>query len=372
MADPTDFWQVWYRSAPEKEQERDASAKACNGHLLTGRRVMSKANRAEFAALLACCQAVQDACVPWWQLARAVKRAGAVAPLITGPWEPTDRWEYEVAAALAQHLRHGAVEDWADRLKEWQAADPRLRFVSILEVDYPASLRLIFNPPPFLVLRGQISETDARGVAVVGTRHPTEGGTRRACLLGRELAQAGITVYSGLALGIDAAAHLGALEAGGRTIGVVGHGLLQPIYPKENRELAEQIASSAALVSQFRPDTAPSRYTFPTRNVVTSGLSQGTIVVEASQMSGARMQARLSAEHGKRVWLLESLVRDFPWARQFHERYRSSVRVIRDVSEVIEELRSEQEIAAAAQGELPPVPRVEEERRAAPNPSLFA
>jgi DNA processing protein len=245
--------------------------------------------------------------------------------------------------------------------------------VSILDADYPAGLRLIFNPPPFLVLRGQMSEVDARGVAVVGTRHPTEDGIRRARRLGRELAQDGITVFSGLALGIDAAAHLGALEADGRTIGVVGHGLLRPTYPRDNRELAEKIAASAALVSQFRPDTAPSRYTFPMRNAVMSGLSQGTVVVEASHTSGARMQARLAAEHGKRVWLLETLVRDFPWARQFQEKYATSTRVIRDVSAVIEELRSEQEIAVAAQGELPPVPAVEEARRPGPEPlRLFA
>jgi len=329
---------------------------------------MSDSSRLEFAALLACCQAVQDARVPWWQLARAVERAGAVAPLLSGPWEPQDRWETEVAAALAHHLRHGAAQEWGRQLEEWQSADPTLRFISILDSDYPPSLRLIFNPPPFLVLRGHLIESDACGVAVVGTRHPTEEGLRRARRLGRELAEAGITVYSGLALGIDTAAHLGALDVGGRTVAIVGHGLLRPTYPKENQQLAEQIAASAALVSQFRPDTPPSRYTFPMRNAVTSGLSQGTVVVEASHTSGARMQARLAVEHGKRVWLLGSLVRDFPWAREFNERHPDSTRVIADVSEVLEELRSEQEIAAAARGELPPVPPVEEARRPRPEP----
>lgn len=335
---------------------------------------MSEPERLELAALLACCQAVQDAHVPWWQLARAVERSGAVTPLLSGPWEPADRWEYEVAAALAQHLRHGAVDKWATQVESWLAADDRMRFLSILHHDYPASLRLIFNPPPFLVVRGQLEEIDARGVAVVGTRHPSDEGIRRALRLGRELAQAGITVYSGLALGIDAAAHRGAIEAGGRTVGVVGHGLLRPIYPKENRDLAEQVAASAALVSQFRPDTPPSRHTFPMRNAVTSGLSQGTVVVEASHTSGARMQARLAAEHGRRVWLLESLVADFPWARQFCERYAGSTRVISDVSDMLDELRSEQEIAAAvARGELPAVPDVEEARRSEPEPlRLFA
>ena len=334
---------------------------------------MSEGQLRDFAALLACCQAAQDARLPWWQVARAVERAGAVEPLISGPWEPADRWEYDVASALGSYLQRGAAERWGEALEEWREADPTLRYITILDAEYPASLRLIFNPPPFLVLRGELLDRDARGVAVVGTRQPTEEGIRRAQRLGRELGEAGITVYSGLALGIDAAAHRGALEAGGRTVGVIGHGHLRPIYPKENQALAEEIAAKAALVSQFRPDTPPSRYTFPMRNAVTSGLSQGTVVVEASRTSGARMQARLAAEHGKRVWLLDSLVQNFEWAQDFAEKYAKSTRVITDVSQVLEELRSEEEIAAAAQSELPPVPSVEEARRPEPEPlKLFA
>jgi DNA processing protein len=334
---------------------------------------MPETRETQLAELLACCQAAQDAGLPWWQVARAVERAGTITPLISGPWEPEDRWEYDVAAALGKHLRLGDVERWASKLEEWRAADASLRYVTILDPEYPASLRLIFNPPPFLVLRGELLERDARGVAVVGTRNPTEEGKRRGRRLGRELAEAGITVYSGLATGIDTAAHEGALAAGGRTVGVIGHGQLLPIYPKENQALAEEIAARAAVVSQFRPDTPPSRFTFPMRNAVTSGLSQGTVVVEASKTSGARMQARLAAEHGKRVWLLESLVDNFEWARDFRTKYAESTRVIGEVSEVIEELKSEQEIATAAQKDLPPVPRAEEARRPEPEPlTLFA
>jgi DNA processing protein len=295
-----------------------------------------------------------------------------VEPLLTGPWEPHDRWEYEVAAALALHFRRGAEETWFQRLLEWRTADPDLCFTTILDAEYPPSLRLIFNPPPFLVTRGTLRDVDARGVAVVGTRDPSSEGVQRARRLARELAEAGITVYSGLAKGIDTAAHLGALEAGGRTIAVVGHGLLRPIYPKENIELAARILEQGALVSQFRPDTPPSRYTFPMRNAVTSGLSQGTVVVEASRTSGARMQARLAAEHGKRVWLLSSLVENFDWAREFRDRYAASTRVIGDVSEVLEELRSEEEITASAEGSLPPVPEIEASRRPEPEPIQLA
>jgi DNA processing protein len=104
------------------------------------------------------------------------------------------------------------------------------------------------------------------------------------------------------------------------------------------------------------------------RNAVTSGLSQGTVVVEASRTSGARMQARLAAEHGKRVWLLSTLVENFEWARDFLEKYSASTRVIADVSEVLDELRTEDEIAVAAQSTLPPVPEVEAARRPEPTP----
>lgn len=335
---------------------------------------MADRARSELVALLACCQAMQDAGLPWWQLARAVERAGSVLPLLAGPWEPADRWEYEVAAALARHLRHGSLEVWGGKLSEWLEVNSQLRFITILDEAYPPSLRLIFNPPPFLTLRGDLAVADMRGVAVVGTRQPSPEGVRRARRLARELASAGITVFSGLAKGIDTAAHQGAIDAGGRTVGVVGHGLLRPVYPAENRGLAEAISSSGALVSQFRPDTPPSRSTFPMRNAVMSGLSQGTVVVEASHTSGARLQARLAAEHGKRVWLLESLVADFPWAREFHAKYSPSTRVISDVSEVLEEIRTEGEIAAAASRHyLPPVPSAEEARRPGAEPmQLFA
>ena len=170
----------------------------------------------------------------------------------------------------------------------------------------------------------------------------------------------GATVLSGLALGIDAAAHSGALEAGGRTVAVLGHGLLRPIYPAQNRLLAEEILdSSGALVSQFQPDAPPTRGTFPLRNVVMSGMVQGTVVVEASKTSGARMQARSAAEQGKRVWLLESLVERFEWADEFAVRYRDRTRVVKDVSDVLSELHD----AGGSPIELPPVADAEQRRR---------
>jgi DNA processing protein len=330
------------------------------------------ATKDDLVALLAATEAAQQARVPWWQVARAAARLGSATALLTEPWEPSDRWEQEVAAALAHDLRPDAQTHWSEELERWQASDERLRFMTILDQEYPASLRLVFNPPPFLTLRGELAAEDTRGVAVVGTRRPSEEGIRRAGRLSRELAEAGITVYSGLAAGIDSAAHAGALDGGGRTVAVLGHGLLRPIYPKVNAPLAETIANSAALVSQFRPDTPPTKGTFPMRNVVTSGLSQGTIVVEASGTSGSRMQARLAAEQGKQVWLLRSLVDEFDWAREFAERRPSEVRVVERTEDILDQVVDAQAIAEAAANGLPPVASAEEQRRGEPTEPQFA
>ena len=129
-----------------------------------------------------------------------------------------------------------------------------------------------------------------------------------------QLVQHKVTVVSGLARGIDTAAHESALATGGRTIAVIGTGITR-CYPPENGDLAERITHSGALVSQFWPTRQPGRDTFP-RNRVTSGISQGTVVIEASRTSGAKMQARLAREHGKRVWLIRSLVTHQEWARR--------------------------------------------------------
>lgn len=314
----------------------------------------------ELAAILAECEAAQHARIPWWQVARTIARVGSAEALVAEPWEPVDRWEYDVARALGTFLRPDGASHWTAMLDAWRLAAPDLRFVTILDDDYPVNLRRVFNPPPFLVWRGEDDGQDVRAVAVVGTRSPSNEGLARARKLGRGLATEGVTVLSGLAKGIDAAAHSGALEAGGRTVAVLGHGLGRPVYPPENRRLADEMLDArGALVSQFLPETPPTQGTFPLRNAVMSGLAQGTVVVEASKTSGARMQARFAAEQGKRVWLLESLVDQFEWAGEFAVRYRDRTRVVSDVSDVLDELHD----AGDARIELPPVADAEERRR---------
>jgi DNA processing protein len=319
-------------------------------HTMTDKRQRS------IAALLACCLAAQEARVPWWQLARTLKRLGSVHALVSDPWEPLDAWELGVARALAENLVPAQIVEYVALVEGWEH-HASMRFIDITEPDYPASLSLVFNAPPFITVRGDLLQGDALGVAVVGTRNPTREGSGRARRMAQKLAEAGITVISGLALGIDAAAHEAALAAGGRTLAVLGHGLALPVYPRSNRHLADAVALSGALVSQFLPTTPPTVKTFPMRNVVTSGIAQGTVVIEASHTSGARMQARLAVEHGKRVWLLDSLVERFDWARKFAA--RPGVRVVTSVEEVMEDLQDPAEITSAAGRGLPTVPDTE-------------
>jgi DNA processing protein len=156
------------------------------------------------------------------------------------------------------------------------------------------------------------------------------------------LTGAGVTVLSGLARGIDTAAHDATLAAGGRTIAVMGTGI-RTVYPAENRDLAERIAETGALVSQFWPDTPPTTYSFPRRNIVMSGMGQGTVVIEASATSGAKMQARYALEHGKQVFLLASLVRHHPWARKYLD--RGAIEVA-DAGEIVRRLQSPEAVQA--------------------------
>jgi DNA processing protein len=226
------------------------------------------------------------------------------------------------------------------------AAAVGARLVTVMDEGYPANLRLIPNLPPFLFYRGEFREEDALSVAVVGTRQASDAGIDRATRMSRLLAERGVTVISGLARGIDTAAHRAALAAGARTIAVFGTGITR-CYPAENRELAEEITASGALVSQFWPTRPPGKDTFPRRNVVTSGISQGTVVIEASRTSGAKMQARLAIEHGKKVFLVRPLVTTQPWASDYVNQ-RGAIEVA-DVDEVITRLAAPERVRQATE-----------------------
>jgi DNA processing protein len=263
-----------------------------------------------------CAIRIEHESVDWSVIARQAQDSAGLDDLRQGVITEKSAAAKRSLLILRKGLRDPAP--FADRVAAEldAAAAAGARLVTVLDREYPSNLKLIPNLPPFLFCRGQLQDDDARSVAVVGTRNASDDGIRRAALMSRLLAEKCVTVVSGLARGIDTAAHRAALAAGARTIAVLGTGITR-CYPAENTGLAEEITGSGVLVSQFWPTSPPSKYTFPRRNVVTSGISQGTVVIEASSTSGAKMQARLAIEHGKKVFLLRSLVTTQPWARDY-------------------------------------------------------
>jgi len=216
-------------------------------------------------------------------------------------------------------------------------ADHGAKAVPLGFAGYPTPLAGLADPPPLLYLRGEWTEADLRAVAVVGTRQCTAYGERVATRIARELARAGFTIVSGLARGIDGAAHRAALEAGGRTIAVLAGGLAR-VYPPEHTELAERIAAgNGCLVSETPMGMAPQPGLFPGRNRIISGLSRAVVVVEADSRSGALITARHAAEQGREVFAVPGPV-DAPSSAGCLALIRSGARLVRSADDVIEDL----------------------------------
>ncbi len=173
--------------------------------------------------------------------------------------------------------------------------------ITYYDENYPSLLKQIDTPPPLLYVKGELKQEDAVSIALVGSREAKDYGRRVSYQLSFQLAQRGLTITSGFAKGIDTCAHRGALEANGRTIAVMGNGL-SLIYPAGNRELSEKVIESGALVSEFPMGMKPRSENFPRRNRIISGLAIGTVVVEASNRSGALITARLAGEQGREVF----------------------------------------------------------------------
>lgn len=226
------------------------------------------------------------------------------------------------------------IRYWSDQLNLLSTQGVRL--VAISDTEYPSNLLCIHNPPPLLFVRGTLRNEDVRAVAVVGARSAGAEGVELARELSRELVKRDVVIISGLAEGVDTAAHHGAMDGNGRTIAVFGTGI-ERIYPVVNRELAAQVARSGACLSQFWPRQSPTRWTFPVRNIVTSGLSLATVVVEAGETSGARLQAMEALKHGKRVVLMKHLVDRQQWARDLFDEPAVAVATgVEDVLKVVE------------------------------------
>jgi DNA processing protein len=247
---------------------------------------------------------------PWPEYVEAIERAGALAAL-----------QAELGGGEAQiSLLSTGAESLLDRaaveFRDWDQEGFQL--LSILDEGYPENLRDVHDRPPLIFVSGALAREDARSIAVIGARRATREGLTTATMIAEGLVAAGYVVVSGLAAGIDTAAHRAAHGAGGRTVAVIGTGL-RHAYPAENAALQRHIASEGAVLSQFWPETPPSRDTFPMRNAVMSGFALGTVVVEASHRSGARLQARLALAHGRPVFLLRTLLAQ-SWAQEMARR----------------------------------------------------
>lgn len=212
----------------------------------------------------------------------------------------------------------------------------QVAIVSLGHSDYPRALREIADPPGVLFVRGAIEARDALAIAIVGARHATRYGLAQAERLAASLSRAGLTIVSGLARGIDGAAHRGALTAGGRTIAVLGSGVLN-IYPPEHQELAQQVMKQGAVVSEAPVRAAPMSGTFPQRNRLISGMTLGVVVIEAARQSGALITARHAAEQGRDVFAVPGRV-DSRMSHGCHQLLRDGAKLVETPEDVLEEL----------------------------------
>jgi DNA processing protein len=211
----------------------------------------------------------------------------------------------------------------------------RFTVVTLDDPSYPAPLKQIYDPPPLLYVKGELRAEDNHAIAVVGARRCSHYGAMASERLAAQIAGVGLTVVSGLARGIDTAAHRGALKGGGRTIAVLGSGLGR-IYPAENARLAVEIAASGAVVSEFPLSMGPQRTNFPLRNRIISGLSLGVLVIEAARKSGSLITAAQALEQGRVVFAVPGRIDSFA-SRGAHQLIRDGAKLVESVEDVCEE-----------------------------------
>ena len=277
-----------------------------------------------------------------------------------------------IAASDGQLAQAGLTEQEKRRLRRAAAADlsrdlallERLgaSLVTIRDFAYPPNLREIYDPPIALYLRGELRPDDRYAIAMVGTRRASSYGGVVAEALARDLASRGITIVSGMARGSDSAAHRGALAARGRTIAVQACGL-DICYPSENRELMEQITGSGAVISELPFGTPPRRALFPARNRIISGMTLGTVVVEAPERSGALITARLAGEQGREVFAVPGSINS-TLSRGTHALLKDGAKLVQTVEDVLEEIEAPQRPAGVvAAGEPAAGPALSDEEK---------
>lgn len=267
----------------------------------------------------------------------------------------------------------GSGAELADAITGWEQqvdlplelkriADFGAHVVTLASPEYPRDLREIYNPPILLYVWGTLTERDHRAISVVGSRKTSHYGLECAKRLSYQLAYAGLTVVSGLARGIDTAAHQGALAAQGRTIAVIGSGLMD-LYPPENLGLAEKIAASGAVISEFPMTFPPDRKTFPYRNRIVAGWGAGLLVVEAGMKSGALITAGQAIEHGRLVYAVPGPI-DRPTSMGSNRLIQQGAKLVMSASDVLDDLNSLFPLSAPAGATAPAAPTLSDDEMA--------
>ena len=240
-----------------------------------------------------------------------------------------------IGQALAEQLLTHNSQTEVDTALEW-TAQPGNHLITLADESYPKQLLDITDPPLLIYAKGRLELLNQTSIAVVGSRNATPAGLQNAESFSESLAQAGITIVSGLALGIDAAAHIGALKGAGSTIAVIGTGA-DRMYPARNESLARQIANEGVIISEFPLGTPALAANFPRRNRLVSGLSRGVLVVEAALKSGSLITARLAGEQGRDVFAIPGSIHS-PLAKGCHQLIKQGAKLVDDAADILDEL----------------------------------
>ncbi len=271
----------------------------------------------------------------------------------------------------------GIGDDVADAINDWEKSVPLAeelkridesgcRVITQLDDEYPALLREIYDPPIVLYVKGSLSPKDKNAIAIVGSRQTTHYGIETARKLSYQLAYTGVTVISGGARGIDTAAHQGAMSAKGRTIAVLGTGI-NIVFPTENRELFERIADNGAVLTQFPFNRPADKQSFPIRNRIVAGMTQGSVVVEANLSSGALITAKFANDYGRQVFAVPGRI-DSPRSKGCHNLIKNGAKLCESAEDILDEFEylfpaSNQPPSPAETGELPGIDLSEEEAK---------
>jgi DNA processing protein len=247
-----------------------------------------------------------------------------------------------VSEKIALQIKADFDESLLTKTREWLSQSDNF-IITLADASYPQSLLEISDPPPFLYAKGNTSLLNQASIAVVGSRSASVQGEKNAHAFSFELAQHGLVVVSGMALGIDGAAHRGALAATGATIAVVGTGL-DIVYPAKHRDLAHEIAKHGLIISEFPLGTPSMAKNFPKRNRIISGLSMGCLVVEANLQSGSQITARLAGEQGREVFAIPGSIHS-PTAKGCHQLIKQGAKLVDCIQDILEELHWEIDIS---------------------------